>query len=139
MCHIINNFLTELAQALRGVTNHSVPMDLLYPDDSYPGSDVTYPTLWTICTQQIMTQNIYFIYPNNRKTIKMHACTHRCMCDLIYYIVVLNLTISVSGPCKVSVISFESLKAEAKTEPVQQFFSYINENWICSTVWPPKA
>ena len=42
-----------------------VPMDLSYPDDSCPGSDVShppsissYPTLWSIRTQQIMTQNV---------------------------------------------------------------------------------
>ena len=37
---------------LREVTSRFVPMDL-----SYSGSDVSYPTLWTIRTQQIMTQN----------------------------------------------------------------------------------
>ena len=35
-------------------------MDLSYPDDSYPGSDVSYPTLWTIRTQQIMTQDVIY-------------------------------------------------------------------------------
>ena len=34
--------------------------------------------------------------------------------------------------------TFDSLKPEAKTEPLQQFISYIEENWIRSTVWPPK-
>ena len=40
-------------------------MDLSHPDDSYLGSDLSYPlstssypTLWTIRTQQIMTQNV---------------------------------------------------------------------------------
>ena len=35
--------------------------------------------------------------------------------------------------------TFDSLKPEAKTEPLQQFISYIEENWIRSTVWPPKC
>ena len=35
--------------------------------------------------------------------------------------------------------TFDSLKPEAKTEPLQQFISYIEENWIHSTVWPPKC
>ena len=35
--------------------------------------------------------------------------------------------------------TFESLKQEATTEPLQQFVSYIEENWIRSTVWPPKC
>ena len=43
-----------------------IPMDLSYPDDSYPGSDISYPTLWTIRTQQIMTQDqvnyFFFIF-----------------------------------------------------------------------------
>ena len=30
--------------------------------------------------------------------------------------------------------TFDSLKPEAKTEPLQQFVSYIEENWIRSTV-----
>ena len=34
--------------------------------------------------------------------------------------------------------TFDSLKPEAATEPLQQFVSYIEENWIHSTVWPPK-
>ena len=46
---------------------------------------------------------------------------------------------SVSGPREVSVISFDSLKPEAKTEPLQHFVSYIDENWIRITVWPPKC
>ena len=47
------------------LTSRFVPMDLLYPDDSYPGSDVpyplsisSYPTLWSIRTQQIITRNV---------------------------------------------------------------------------------
>ena len=47
------------------LTSRFVPRDLSYPDDSYPGSDVSYPlsissypTLWSIRTQQIMTQNV---------------------------------------------------------------------------------
>ena len=47
------------------VTSRFVPMDLSFPNDSYPGSGVSYPlsissypTLWTILTQQIMTQNV---------------------------------------------------------------------------------
>ena len=35
--------------------------------------------------------------------------------------------------------TFDSLKPEAKTEPLQQFVNYIEENWIRSTVWPPKC
>ncbi|RMX53957.1 hypothetical protein pdam_00025910 [Pocillopora damicornis] len=35
--------------------------------------------------------------------------------------------------------TFDSLKPEAKMEPLQKFVSYIEENWICSTVWPPKV
>ena len=42
-----------------------LPMDLSYPDDLHPGLDVSYvlsisscPTLWSIRTQQIMTQNV---------------------------------------------------------------------------------
>ena len=35
--------------------------------------------------------------------------------------------------------TFDSLKPEAKTEPLQQFISYIEENWIRSTVWPSKC
>ena len=30
-------------------------------------------------------------------------------------------------------------KPEAKMEPLQKFVSYIEENWICSTVWLPKC
>ena len=36
----------------------------------------------------------------------------------------------------------ETIKPEkpvAKMEPLQKFVSYIEENWICSTVWPPKC
>ena len=54
------------------LTSRFAPMDLSYPDDSCPGSDVShpgsdvshppsissYPTLWSIRTQQIMTQNV---------------------------------------------------------------------------------
>ena len=35
--------------------------------------------------------------------------------------------------------TFDSLKPEAKTEPLQQFVSYIEKDWIRSTVWPPKC
>ena len=35
--------------------------------------------------------------------------------------------------------TFDNLKPEAKMEPLQKFVSYIEENWICSTVWPPKC
>ena len=35
--------------------------------------------------------------------------------------------------------TFDSLKPEARTEPLQQFVSYIEENWIRSTVWPLTA
>ena len=35
--------------------------------------------------------------------------------------------------------TFDSLKPEAKTEPLQQFVSNIEENWIRSTVWSPKC
>ena len=35
--------------------------------------------------------------------------------------------------------TFDSLKPEATTEPLKQFVSYIEENWIRSTVWPPKV
>ena len=47
------------------VSSRLVLMDLSYPDDSYPGSDVSYvlsissyPTLRSIRTQQITTQNV---------------------------------------------------------------------------------
>ena len=42
-------------------------------------------------------------------------------------------------PHETIVTTFDSLKPEAKTEPLQQFVSYIEENWIRSTVWPPKC
>ena len=35
--------------------------------------------------------------------------------------------------------TFDSLKPEASTEPLQQFVSYIVENWIRNTVWHPKC
>ena len=35
--------------------------------------------------------------------------------------------------------TFDSLKPEATTEPLQQFVTYIEENWLRSTVWPPKC
>ena len=35
--------------------------------------------------------------------------------------------------------TFDSLKPEATTEPLQQFVSYIEENWIRSTVSPPMC
>ena len=35
--------------------------------------------------------------------------------------------------------TFDNLKPEAITEPLQQLVSYIEENWIRSTVWPPKC
>jgi len=35
--------------------------------------------------------------------------------------------------------TFDSLKPEANMEPLQQFVSYIKENWIRSTVIPPSA
>ena len=35
--------------------------------------------------------------------------------------------------------TFNNLKPEAITEPLQQLVSYIEENWIRSTVWPPKC
>ena len=62
------------------------------------------------------------IYPSNGKTISVRwtLAPTRCMWDLISYIVELNLTISVSGPRKVSTITFNSLKPEARTEPTQQ-------------------
>ena len=42
------------------VSSRFVPMDLSYPglDVSYPLSISSYPTLWSIRTQQIMTQKI---------------------------------------------------------------------------------
>ena len=36
-------------------------------------------------------------------------------------------------------IGESKVKPEAKTLPLQQFVSYIEENWIRSTVWPPKC
>ena len=42
-------------------------------------------------------------------------------------------------PHETIVATFDSLNPEAKTEPLQQFVSYIEENWIRSTVWPPKC
>ena len=42
-------------------------------------------------------------------------------------------------PHETIVATFDSLKPEAKTEPLQQFVSYNEENWIRSTVWPPKC
>lgn len=35
--------------------------------------------------------------------------------------------------------TYESLKAEATTEPLKKFVAYIGENWIRSRVWPPKC
>ena len=35
--------------------------------------------------------------------------------------------------------TFDNLKPEAITEPLQQLVSYIEENWIRSTIWPPKC
>ena len=35
--------------------------------------------------------------------------------------------------------TFDSLKPEAKMEPLQKFVSCIEENWICCTVWPLKC
>ena len=35
--------------------------------------------------------------------------------------------------------TLDNLKPEAITEPLQQLVSYIEENWIRSTVWPPKC
>ena len=58
-------------------------MDLSYPDDSYRGSDVSgvsyplsissYPTLWSIHTQQHVTKYLKFLSEKLLKTIKMHA------------------------------------------------------------------
>ena len=81
-----------------------------YPDDSYPGSDVSYPlsissypTLWSIRTQQIGDTKCL----KQKKTFtsfilviaKQLRCTlvrARCTCDLICYIVELSVTIKVS-------------------------------------------
>ena len=35
--------------------------------------------------------------------------------------------------------TFDSLKPEPKTEPLQKFVSYIEENWIRGTVWLPET
>ena len=72
------------------VCSRVMRMDFSYPDDSYPGLDVSYPhstssypTLWTIHTQQITTQNVqnkhkHLLYlSSNRKTVKMHARTRK--------------------------------------------------------------
>ena len=40
--------LLDLRMGVHGVSSRFVPMDLSHPDDSYPGSDTLYPTLWTI-------------------------------------------------------------------------------------------
>ena len=40
------------------VSGRFVPMDVSYPDVSYPLSVGSYPTLWSIRTQEIMTQNV---------------------------------------------------------------------------------
>ena len=60
--------------------------------------------------------NIYFIYPSNPKTIKMHSHRRKVYvwsCFLHCW-TLLNIK-SVSGPRKVSVTSFDSLKPEAFT------------------------
>ena len=41
-------------------------------------------------------------------------------------------------PFETIAATFDSLKPEAKTEPLQQFVSYIEENWISSTLWLPE-
>ena len=42
-------------------------------------------------------------------------------------------------PLETIAATFDSLKPEAKTEPLQQFVSYIEENWIRSTLWLPET
>ena len=42
-------------------------------------------------------------------------------------------------PLETIAATFDSLKPEAKTEPLQQFVSYIKENWIRSTLWLPET
>ena len=42
-------------------------------------------------------------------------------------------------PFETIAATFDSLKPEAKTEPLQQFVSYIEENWISSTLWLPET
>ena len=60
--HVIQAYRKRKSKRL---TSRFVPMDLSYPNDLFPGSDVSYPlsissfpTLWLIRTQQIMTQNV---------------------------------------------------------------------------------
>ena len=42
-------------------------------------------------------------------------------------------------PLEAIAATFDSLKPEAKTEPLRQFVSYIEENWIGSTLWLPDS
>ena len=42
-------------------------------------------------------------------------------------------------PFETIAATFDSLKPEAKTEPLQRFVSYIEENWISSTLWLPET
>ena len=42
-------------------------------------------------------------------------------------------------PFETIAATVDSLKPEAKTEPLQQFVSYIEENWISSTLWLPET
>ena len=71
-----------LPQSPQSLTSRFVPMDLLYPDDLYLGSDISYH-FWSVRTQpsgrfvphklwdKMFKTNIntYFIYPSNRKKL----------------------------------------------------------------------
>ena len=102
------------------VSSRFIPMDLLYPGDSYPGSDVSYPLFDQFVPNPLVDSyattwhkmfktnvNIYFISPSNGKTIKMHARTHKVYVwsYLLYCWTLLNNE-SVSGLRKVNVICF---------------------------------
>ena len=42
-------------------------------------------------------------------------------------------------PLETIAATFDGLKPEAKTEPLLQFVSYIEENWIRNTLWLPET
>ena len=69
-------------------------MDVSYPDVSYPLSVGSYPTLWSIRTQEIMTKFLEFLSEKLVKTIKMQRSHAQGICVILLMI---NLN-SVSGP-----------------------------------------
>ena len=75
-----------------GLTSRFVPMDVSYPDVSYPLSVGSYPTLWSIRTQEIMTKFLEFLSVKLVKTVKMQR-----LCVILFVILLIDLT-SASGP-----------------------------------------